>query len=129
MFVKHSWFKRGDKKYDQYHIAEAYWDKEKQQSRRKLLMNITKLPDHVIEAIDESLKKGEKVTSEDVKLDTGDTLRGAGLLSFYRAWRHAGMDKVLSSLTEAERQSVLAMTAGRVFDPGSKLALKREFKD
>jgi len=129
MFVKHSWFQRGDKKYDQYHIAEAYWDKEKQQSRHKLLMNITELPDHVIEAIKESLKKGEKVTSDDVKLETGDTLRGAGLLSLYRAWQHEGMEQALSELTEAERQSVLTMTAGRVFDPGSKLALKRQFKD
>jgi len=112
MFVKHSWSERGDKKYDQYHIAESYWNEEKKQPRHHLLMNITELPDHVIEAIDESLKKGEKVTSEEVKLETGDTLRGAGLLSFYRAWRHAEMDQVLGDLTEAERQSVLAMTAG-----------------
>lgn len=129
MFVKHSWFERGDKRYDQYHIAQAYWDKEKKQSRHKLLMNITKLPDHVIEAIDESLKKGEKITSEDVEVKTKDTLRGAGILSFYRAWRHAGMDKALGDLTKAQRQSVLAMTAGRVFDPSSKLALKRGLND
>ena len=129
MFVKKSWNTKAKKRHYQYHIAESYRDKETGQTRHKLLMNITKLPDHVIEAIDESLKKGEKVTSEDVKLETKDTLRGAGLLCFYRAWRHAGMDKALSDLTEAQRQSVLAMTAGRVFDPGSKLALKRQLKD
>lgn len=129
MFVKKSWNTKAKKRHYQYHIAESYRDKETGQTRHKLLMNITKLPDHVIKAIDESLKKGEKVTSEDVKLETGDTLRGAGILSFYRAWRHASMDKVLGDLTQAQRQSVLAMTAGRVFEPGSKLALKRQLKD
>ena len=76
-------------------------------------MNITKLPDHVIAVIDESLKKKQKVTTEDVKLKTGDTLPGAGLLSSYRAWRHAGIDKVLRSLTEARREERAEDELGR----------------
>jgi len=129
MFVKKSWNPNAKTIRYQYHIAEGYWDRESKQARHRLLMNITKLPKHVIEAIDQSLKMGETVVGGEVKLSAGDSVRGAGLLAIYRAWRQEGMDKILEDLTKAERESMLAMVAQRILEPASKLSLKRQFRN
>ncbi|MEW6242778.1 MAG: hypothetical protein AB1497_00605 [Bacillota bacterium] len=109
--------------------AESYRDPETGQTRHRLLMNISKLPSHVIEAIDQSLKQGRAVVSPGLNLEVGDTFRGAGLLAVYRAWKQEGMDDMLGCLTMAERESVLAMVVQRILDPGSKLALQEQLRD
>ena len=82
MFVKKSWSTRKGKKYITHHIAESYWDPDIKQSRHRLLMNISKLPPHVIASIDQSLKMGKTVVVGDkVKISAGDSMRGAGLLA------------------------------------------------
>lgn len=130
MFVKHSWSERNGKRYDTYHIAESYRDPESGQPRHRLLLNISSLPQHVIRAIDQSLKQGKTIVEGSIELRTGDSLRGAGLLAVYRAWKQADLERILGGLTTpAERQSILAMVAQRILNPGSKLALKRQFRD
>lgn len=91
-------------------------------------MNISKLPPHVIEAIDQSLKQGRAVAGN-VDIKTGDTKRGAGVLAIYRAWKQELMDEILSFLTRAERDSVLAMVVQRILNPASKLSLKKQLRD
>ena len=130
MFVKKSWSNYKGKKYVIHHIAESYWDPDSKQGRHRLLMNISKLPQHVIAAIDQSLKMGKTVVvSDKVKISAGDSMRGAGLLTIYRAWKQEAMDEVLSDLTPAERESMLAMVAQRILSPGSKLSLAQQFRD
>jgi transposase len=129
MFVKKSWNTYKGKRYESYHIAEGYWDSDKQQARHRYVLNISSLPKHVIESIDLALKQGETVVGADVNITAGDSLRGAGLLSVCRAWKQQKMDGVLPGLTPAEKESVLAMVAQRILEPGSKLSLKDQFSD
>ncbi len=135
MFVKKSWNTQRKKKHVQYHIAQSYRVPGTNKVRHKLLMNITPLPQHVIESIDLAFKSGQvvdvggTVTAADVSVKMGDTARGAGLVSVYRAWKQEKMDQVLSALTPAERESVFAMVAQRILQPGSKLSLKTQFSD
>ncbi len=129
MFVKRSWNTQTKERYYQYHLAESYRDPETGKNRHRLIMNISQLPLHVIEAIDQSLKQGRAVVGSKVRVEVGDSLRGAGLLAVYRAWKQQAMDEVLDSLTPAQRESVLAMVAQRILEPGSKLALQRQFRD
>ena len=131
MFVKHSWSTRNGKRYDQYHIAKSVWDPEKKQSRHKLILNITDLPDHVIKAIDKALKTGKSDIENlsDVEIDMGDNLRGAGLLAIHRAFKHEKMEKILGDLTPAQKKSVELMIIQRILNPSSKNALKEKLED
>ena len=86
MFVKKSWSEYKTKRYMNYHIAESYWDPAAKQTRHQLVMNITGLPGHVIQAIDQSLKMGKSVVGSEIELSAGDSVRGAGLMAIYRAW-------------------------------------------
>ncbi|HSW11033.1 MAG TPA: hypothetical protein VLK32_09040, partial [Bacillota bacterium] len=132
MFVKKSWNTKAKKRYEQYQLVESYRDRESGQTRHRVLMNLSKLPTHVIEAIAQSLKHGKAVVGvalSSVKVSTGDALRGGGLLAIYRAWHKYKLPRLLADFTQAEQQSVLAMVAGRILAPSSKLALKAELAD
>ncbi len=127
MFVKRSWSYYKGKKYTTTQLAESYRDPKTGQTRHRVLMTLSDLPEHVIEAIDQSLKQGETVVPDrDVRVTAGDTVSGAGLLSIYRIWKQERMEQLLSTLTPAERESMLAMVTQRILQPGSKLSLKEQ---
>jgi hypothetical protein len=71
----------------QAHIAESYRDPETRKPRHRLLLNISWLPAHVIEASAQSLKQGKAVLAPSVAVKSGDALRGAGIIATYRAWQ------------------------------------------
>ena len=132
MFVKYSWNPKRKQRSIQAHIAESYRDPVTKKPRHRLLLNISWLPTHVVEAIAQSLKQGKAVVGvalSSVKVSTGDALRGGGLLAIYRAWHKYKLPRLLADFTQAEQQSVLAMVAGRILAPSSKLALKAELAD
>jgi hypothetical protein len=148
MFVKKSWNTKAKKRYEQYQLVESYRHPESGQTRHQVLMNLSKLPRHVIEAIDQSLKQGKAPSAgsgqvmvgaalSSVMVSAGDALRGAGLLAIYRAWQKYKLPRLLAGFTPAEQQSVLAMVAGRIpstgsgqaLAPCSKLALKAQLAD
>jgi len=135
VFVKKGWSYYKDKKYVSYNIVESYRDPETGNVRHRNVLNITPLPPHVIEAIDQAFKTGDAVDPgqitgrTDIHMEFGDTVRGAGLISIYRAWKQHKMDGLLPGLTAAQRESVLAMVAQRILEPGSKLGLKEQFSD
>lgn len=128
MFVKTGWRKYKGKVYYHHHLAESYRENGKVRTRH--LVNLSALPQHAIEAVRESLHAGKALIGIDkVKVHTGDTLRGAGLLAIAKRWEQEGMPRVLAELTVAEQQSTLAMVAQRILKPGSKLSLKEQFID
>jgi len=135
VFVKKGWSYYKDKKYVSYNIVESYRDPETGNVRHRNVLNITSLPQHVIDSIDQAFKTGSVVDptqitgKADLHIDLGDTVRGAGLLSVYRAWKQQKMDGLLSGLTPAEKESVLAMVTQRILEPGSKLSLKEQLSD
>jgi transposase len=129
VFIKKAWSTYKGKRSVQYHVAESYRDPETGNPKHHLIANVTALPQHAIESLRQSLRTGQAVSSSDVEVRTGDGLRGAGILAAYRAWRQKDMDSVLGDMTSAQKQSALAMVLQRIFDPGSKLSLKRRFRN
>jgi transposase len=129
LFIKTSWGHYKGKRYPQYHLAESYRDPETGRPRHRLLINLTKLPPHALEAVRQALRTGQVPASGPVQVKAGDKLRGAGVLAIWSAWKRYGMDEVLAGLTRAERASVLAMVVQRIVEPGSKLSLKERLQD
>lgn len=128
MFVKSGWRTYKGKRYYHHHLAESYRDPENGGVRTRRLLNVSVLPPHAIEGLKQSLRSGKAPFGVDsVQVQTGDVLRGAGLVAITWAWQREGMPQVLAGLTEAERKSTLAMVAQRILQPGSKLSLKEDF--
>jgi len=126
MFVKSGWRIYKGRRYYHHHVAESYRQNGKVRTRR--LLNVSVLPPHAIEALRQSLRTGKALVGVDgVQVQTGDALRGAGLMAIMRAWQREGMPQVLAGLTAAEQVSTLAMVAQRILRPGSKLSLKEQF--
>ena len=129
MFVKSNKNERNGKVWYTHHIVRSYRD-ENGDSRHEYIANLTGLPEEVIERIRPAVKGASSPGEiQDVTVRQGDCLRGAGQMAIWRAWRKTGMEKALSTLSEAQRQSVFAMVAGRITDPCSKLALRQECAD
>jgi transposase len=132
MFVKQTWNTVQGKRYERYFLVESYRDAESGQPRHRYLINLSRLPQHAIKALAQSLKQGKTAVGaalSSVKISIGDGLRGAGFLSVWRAWQKWKLPRLLAGFTPAEQQSVLAMVAGRILAPSSKLALKVQLAD
>lgn len=129
MFVKSSWNSRAKNAKKQHHIAESYRDPETKQPRHRLVMNITDLPEDVIEAIRRSLKGDKLVSLDEVRVTLGDTYRGAGLLAIYTIWEQLELDKALSCLSPSRVQSVFLLVAKRILAPKGTLSVQKTFHD
>lgn len=130
MFLKTSWSTYKGKRSVQHHVAESYRDAKTGKPRHRLLANVTGLPGYVIESIRKALRSGrELIDAAEIKVETGDSVRGAGILAAYRVWQQEGMREVLVGLSEAEKASALAMVVQRMLTPGSKLSLKEQLAD
>ena len=129
MFVKKSWNTKEKKRYVQHHIVESYRDPESGTNKHRYLLNISSLPQHVIDAIDQSFKQGKTMTGPEVSIKTGDCLRGAGFLAVHRMWKQEKMDRALMGLTPEGKKSVELMVCQRIFQPGSKLSLQDTMRD
>jgi len=130
MFVKENARKKDGKSYTYYHIVESYRDNNGV-SRHQYLANISNLPKEKIEDM-RALLDGDLVRKEDNDIDfhQGDSLRGAGQMALWRAWKKSGLLKMLEKfLTKSQCLSVFAMTASRILNPTSKLALKQKCAD
>jgi len=129
LFVKKSWNTKEKKRHYQYHIAESYREPGTGKNKHNYILNISQLPMHVIEAIDQSLKHGQTMTSPEVRVVAGDNVRGAGLLAIHRMWQQEKMNRVLKGLSAAEKKSVELMVIQRILEPGSKLSLQETMRD
>jgi len=129
LFVKKSWNTKEKKRHYQYHIAESYREPETGKNKHNYILNISQLPMHVIEAIDQSLKHGQTMTGPEVRVEAGDNVRGAGLLTIHRMWQQEKMNRVLKGLSAAEKKSVELMVVQRILEPGSKLSLQETMRD
>jgi len=129
MFVKKNVKKSGGKVWTYYHIVESYKD-SKGVTRHNYLANISALPEKDVKAMRKHFR-GELVDKDQAdKIKQGDCVRGAGQVAIWRAWKKSGLLKVLREyLTEAQCLSVFAMTASRICNPCSKLALKEDCAD
>jgi len=128
LFVKKSWNTKEKKPYVQHHIVESYRDRDTKESKHRYLLNISDLPEHVINAIDQSFKQGKSIIESKVSIKTGDCSKGAGLLAIHRMWKQEKMDRLLVGLTPEKKKSVELMVCQRILQPGSKLSLKETLR-
>ena len=131
MFVKSNKNVKGSKTWYTHHIVESRRVKGKKHPTHQYLANITALPDEMVEKI-RALLRGDMEERDDAGVDIrqGDVLRGAGQMAIRRAWKKSGIEKALqSSTTKAQRDSIFAMAAARITNPGSKLSLKNRCRN
>ena len=129
MFVKSNKNESEGKVYYTHHIVESYRD-ENGTPKHRYLANLTSLPDETVEDIRSLLRGDLSQEAGDITLKQGDSLRGAGQMAIWRAWKKCGMEKALKPYTtRAKRESVFAMVASRLSTPSSKLALKKRSGD
>ncbi len=129
MFVKKSWNTKEKNPRIKYNIVRSYREKGTGKTKHEYLMNISFLPQHVIDAIDRTLKNGPDCADINAEVKTGDALRGAGLLAIHRMWKKAKIDGALKGLSEAQKKSVELMVIQRILEPGSKLSIKKGMRN
>jgi len=129
MFVKRSWNTKEKKRHMQHHIVQSYRERGTGKTKHKYLINISMLPQHVIDAIDRAFKNGPNIDDLNVDVKIGDTFRGAGLLAIHRMWKKAKIDGALRGLSDPEKKSVELMVIQRILEPGSKLSIKIGMRD
>ena len=100
-------------------IRESYREGDKVKSRT--LANITKLPPNAIEAVRRTLK-GEQLVSSDDAFEILRTRPHGHVAAVVGTMHKLGIPELLSTRKHAKRQLALAMIAGRILDPCSKLA-------
>ncbi len=88
------------------------------------LANISYLPEHVIELVRGALK-GEAYLPAGSALEIKRSLPHGHVAAVLGTARKVGLDGIIASQPSRKRDLVLAMVAGRVLDPGSKLQTAR----
>lgn len=129
MFVKKSWNTRSPNPKPHYSLVESFRDPETGRPRHRTLMNLSLFPLEVIHLIDQSLRGRTFIDLDELAINQGDCLRGAGTLAVLRAWDREDFAGLLDEFTPAQKQSMLAMVVQRILHPGSKLSLKGRFRD
>lgn len=128
VFVKNSWRNYKGKRYQQFYLAETYRDPETGRPRHRLLVNLTSLPPHVIEAIRQSLKT-TRTAEIPPAIQIGDISRGAGLLAIHCAWEKTGIDTCLSECTPEQRKLVHALVGYQILQPPGGPGLDEYLRD
>jgi len=128
LFVKKSWNTRSPNPKPNFSLVESFRDPKTGRPRHRTLMNLSPFPLEVIRLIDQSLKGRTLIDLDELAIDQGDCLRGAGTLAVLRAWDREDFAGLLAEFTLAQNQSMLAMITQRILYPGSKLSLKGQFQ-
>lgn len=98
--------------------------------RSRLVCNISKLPEHVQEAITALLKEPGGTLVPSGLLGLGQALGFGGIAVLHDAWERFDLDRLLGGVEDVrERSRLKAMTFARLLFPGSKLSLKTASAD
>ncbi|MCC7380706.1 MAG: IS1634 family transposase [Deltaproteobacteria bacterium] len=104
---------------------ESYREEGKVKSRT--LANLTRLPEHAIEAVRRALD-GEALVSAQEAFEVESSEQHGHVEAVLTAMRKLGFEALLSSRPCRERDIALAMIAARIIEPGSKLETTRAWK-
>lgn len=130
MFVKTSYSTYKDKKYYTHELVKGVWNSDKQQAEHKTIANLSDLSEEEIQELKTALSDDTVPVDKDhISVDSGDSLRGAGLLGLWRGWEEANMDQVLEEFSPKQIQSIKAMVFSRIINPCSKRALSGQMAD
>ncbi|MGN7613228.1 IS1634 family transposase [Magnetococcales bacterium HHB-1] len=103
-------------------LRESY--REDGKSKKRTLANLTPLPDEAIELVKASLK-GRKFIPADGGFEVERTLPHGHVAAVTGTMRKLGFSRLLGRGPSREKNLVMAMIAGRILRPASKLATSR----
>ena len=95
-------------------------------SRKRTLANLSKLPKHVVDALDALLKGTTQTPSSDT-FDIVRTLPHGHVAAVLGSLRNCGIDRIIAPRRSPQRDLVAGMIAARILEPSSKLAMVRRF--
>ena len=94
----------------------------------RTVANITDLPQHAIDAVQQALRLGQTPTPAGVP-QVGSSREYGASLALLRVIRQLGLDQLIYSRKEPWREDILALIVGRIVFQGSKLALTGVYQD
>jgi len=112
--------KVGDKVYSNHLLRHSY--REGNQVKSRTVANLSSLPDHLIEVLRLGLK-GEAVGPVAGQLDLAEARPHGHVAAVVGTMRELGFDRIFASRKSREKDLAMALVAGRVLHPGSKLSL------
>ena len=95
-------------------------------SRKRTLANLSKLPKHVVDALD-ALLKGTTQTPSSGAFDIVRSLPHGHAAAVLGSLRNCGIDRIVAPRRSPQRDLVAGMIAARILEPSSKLAMVRRF--
>ena len=95
-------------------------------SRKRTLANLSRLPKHVVDALDALLKGTTQTPSSDT-FDIVRTLPHGHAAAVLGSLRNCGIDRIIAPRRSPQRDLVAGMIAARILEPSSKLAMVRRF--
>ena len=112
--------KVGDKVYCNHLLRHSY--REGNQVKSRTVANLSSLPDHLIEVLRLGLK-GEAVGPVAGQLDLAEARPHGHVAAVVGTMRELGFDRIFATRKSREKDLAMALVAGRVLHPGSKLSL------
>ena len=89
-------------------------------SRKRTLANLSRLPKHVVDALDALLKGTTQTPSSDT-FDIVRTLPHGHVAAVLGSLRNCGIDRIIAPRRSPQRDLVAGMIAARILEPSSKL--------
>jgi hypothetical protein len=93
--------------------------------RKRTLANLSKLPDETIEGLKILLKGGQAVKSLEDAFEIIRSRPHGHVAAVLGTLRKIGLEQIISTAGNRERDLVLAMIVARIIEPSSKLATCR----
>lgn len=127
MYVEEIKHRRNGKTYTTVLVRESY--REGKSVRHRTISNISDLPKTCIQQIKNTLKGGSshKISVEDLAFSESREYGASKVL--IELAKNIGLDKMIYSKPVEWSQNALAMIAGRIMYPGSKLSLTNMYLD
>ena len=115
--------RHGDREYDSYLVRRSV--REGRRVRHETVANVSQLPPEAIEALTLALK-GVRLVPAGEAFEIVRARKHGHVEAVLTAARRLGLARLLDREPSRERDLCLAMIAGRVLDPGSKLSVTRQ---
>lgn len=122
MLIKTTRKLQNGKEYSYRFLAESYWDKKKKQPRHRIIANISRLPDRVIELLRRQLKDEPLVSSDEIVC--GDAYDHGAEAVFLRLAERTGLEEILRKTLGKQAERLIAMIINRIADPKAKYSLR-----
>jgi transposase len=126
MYVETNRLQRQGKTYRTVTVRESFRLDGK--VRHRTVANITDLPQHAIDAVQQALRLGQVPTPSAVP-QVGSSREFGASFALLQVLRQIGLDQLIYSRKEPWREDLLALIVGRIVFQGSKLALTGVYQD